>query len=107
MEVNRSNFDVLVKSVLVEQNRTPSMMFHIEPIHQVLLVKIFNCFLQDDDVPLHRNVLLDSSFFSASGSWISAVDAEPLLFGQAIGVEAVFLVGWRMFPRFVPRETQD
>ena len=57
MEVNRSNFDVLVKSVFVEQHRTPSMC-HKEPIRQVLVVKIFKCFLQGDDVPLPCNVFV-------------------------------------------------
>ena len=46
MEVNRSNFDVLVKGVFVEQNRTPSIMCHIETIRKVLAVEILNCFLQ-------------------------------------------------------------
>ena len=41
------------------------------------------------------------SFFSAPRSWVPIVNAELFLFGQAIGyisVEAVFLVGWRVFP---------
>ena len=52
-------------------------------------------------MPFHRNVLFDGFFFSALGSWVPIVDAEPLLFGQAvghIGFEAVFLIGWRVFP---------
>ena len=55
--------------------------------------------MQRDDVPFHRGVLFDGSFFSASGSWVPIVDAEPLLFCQAIGhigVKAVFLNGWRV-----------
>ena len=39
--------------------------------------------------------------FSASGSWVPIVDTEPLVFGQAIGyigVKAVFIIGWRVFP---------
>ena len=70
-------------------------MCHIEPIRQVLVVKIFNCFLQGDDVPL-STVFLDGSFFSASRSWVPIVNVEPFLFGQAIGhisVDVVFLVG--------------
>ena len=69
-----------MKGVLVEQNRTPSIVSHIETIRQVLVIKVFNCFLQRDDVPLPRNVHFDGSFFSASRSWVSFVDAEPLLF---------------------------
>ena len=74
MEVNGSSLDVLMKSVLVEQNRTSSIMCHMETICQELVVQIFNGFLQGDDVPLRRNVLFDSSFFSRS--WVPIVDAE-------------------------------
>ena len=52
-------------------------------------------------VPLRRNVFFDSSFFSASRSWVPIVDAEPSLRCQALGptsVEAVSCVGWRVFP---------
>ena len=76
-----------------EQNRTTSIVSHIETIRQILVIKVFNCFLRDD-VPFSRNVFFDGSFFSASRSWFPIVDAEPLLFGQAIGylgVNAVFL----------------
>ena len=52
-------------------------------------------------MPFPRNVLFDGFFFSMSGSWVPVVDTEPLLFGQAIGhigIKAVFLIGWRVFP---------
>ena len=52
-------------------------------------------------MPLPRNVFFNGSFFSASTSWVPIVNAKPFLFGQAIGyisVEAVFLVGWKVFP---------
>ena len=101
MEIHRSILDVWMKSVLVEQNRTSSIMCHMEAMCQELVVKIFNGFLQGDDVPLRRNVFFDSSFFSASRSWVPIVDAEPSLHCQAIGhisVEAVSCVGWRVFP---------
>ena len=41
-------------------------MGHLETIRQVLVIKVFSCFLQRDDVPFHRIVLFDGSF-SASG----------------------------------------
>ena len=100
MKINRSNIDVLVRGVLVEQNRTTSKMCHIEPIRQVLVVKIFNCSLQGDDMPLPCNVFFDGSS-CASRSLVPVVNAEPFLFSRAsgnIGVEAVFLFGWRMLP---------
>ena len=96
VEVHRGNLDVRVKSVLIEKDSTASTMGHIETIRRVHVIKVPNCLLQSDDVPFLRNMLLDGSFFSASGSWIPVVDAEPLLFGQAIGhigVKTVFRIG--------------
>ena len=100
MEVNRSNLDVRMKGILVEQNRTSSMVCHVETICEELVIKVSSCFLQGDDVPLPRNVFFDRSFFSASRSWVPIVDAEPLQFGRSIRyivVEPVVFVGWRVF----------
>ena len=55
-------------------------MGHIEMIRQELVLKVLSCLLQCDDVPFPHNVLLDGSFFSASGSWIPLQNAEPPLF---------------------------
>ena len=66
MEVNRSNFDILVKGDLAEQHRTPSTMRHIETSRQVLTVKIFICFVQGDDMPFRRNVFFNGSFLPGS-----------------------------------------
>ena len=87
MEVNGSNFDVLEKGVLVEQNCTRSIICHMETIRQELAVKIFNC-LQGDVLPLTCNVFFDGSFFSASRSWVPVANAEPFLFSQAVGTSA-------------------
>ena len=65
---------------------------------------------QEDDVPLHRNVSFDSSFFSASRFWVPIANAESLLFGQAIKhikVEAVFLIGMESVSCLVPLEKRD
>ena len=70
-------------------------MGHIEVVRQVLVLKVLNCLLQGDNVPLFlRNVFLDSSCFSTSRSRVPIVDTEPSLLGPAIGhvgVKAVFL----------------
>ena len=81
-----------VKGLLVEQNRTPSIMDHKEAIRQVVVVKVFKRFLQSDDVPFHHNVLFDGYFFSTPGSWVPVVDTAPRLIGQAIG--HVGIEGW-------------
>ena len=96
----RRDLDVRMKSVLVEQYNTASMMGHEEMTRQELVLKELNSLLQCDDAPFPCDLLLDGSF-AASGSQIPVVETEPLLFGRAIGqigakrcsglVEACFL----------------
>ena len=96
MEVFRGNLDVRVKSVLIAQDSTASIMGHIEMICQELVLKVNSCLLQCDDVPFPRNVLLDGTFFSTSRSWIPVVDAESFLHRRTIRhvvVETVFRIG--------------
>ena len=42
MEVNRRNLDVRKKGILIEQNRTPSVVCHVEAIRQELVLEVFN-----------------------------------------------------------------
>ena len=84
------------EGVLIEQYCTPSIVGHVEPIREKLVIDMCNRFLQVDDVSLPRNVLFNGSFFSASGSWVLSMNTEPLLFGRSVGhlvVEAIFLAG--------------
>ena len=54
--LNTSNFDVLVKGVFVGQNRTPSIMCHIEAIRRALAGHRYSiASYQGDDVPLPSN----------------------------------------------------
>ena len=62
MEVNGSNFDLRVKSVLVEQDGTASTMSHIEMTRQVFVLEVLDGLLQSNDVPFPRDVLLDGIF---------------------------------------------
>ena len=78
MKVNKLDFDVRVEGVFVEEHRASSVVGHVEPMCQNIMVNIFNCFLQCDDCDL----FLKSTFFSTSRSWIPVVDAESL-FAQA------------------------
>ena len=71
------DLDVRNESNLVEQDRTSSIMFHVEAIRQEFVLEVLNFFLQRDDVPFLRNMLFDGSFFSASMSRVPIVDAEP------------------------------
>ena len=80
VKVDGFDFDVRKDSVLVEQDCTPSIMGHVEPIREKLVVNILNRFLQCDDMPLAFDSLLDGAFSSTSGSWVPVVDAEPFLY---------------------------
>ena len=73
MEVNRLDFDIRVESVFVVENRASSVVGHVESIREKLMVNIINSFLQCDDVPLPCDLLLKSTFFSTSRSWIPVV----------------------------------
>ena len=94
MIVNRLDFNIWVEGVFVEEHRASSVVGHVEPICQNIMVNIFNCFLQCDDVPLACDLFLNSTFFSTSRSWIPVVDAESLLHRRTtrhVVVEAVHL----------------
>ena len=67
VKVDGSDFDVKKESVLVEQHCTPSIMGHVEPIREKLVVNILTCLLQGDDMPLACDLLLDGAFPSTSG----------------------------------------
>ena len=69
-------------------------------IRQELVLRVFNCFLQGDDVSFHRFLPFDSSFFSTSRSWVPVMNAEPSLFGQSVGhliVKFILSGGWNVF----------
>ena len=78
MKVNRPDFDIRVEGVFVEEHRASSVVGHVEPICQNIMVDILNCFLKCDDVPLACDLFLKSTFFSTSRFWIPVVDAESL-----------------------------
>ena len=100
MKVSGRDLAVRQESILVEQDHTTSIVFHVEAIRQELVLEVFNCFLQGNDVPLSRNMFFDSSCFSTSRPWIPIFNTEPLPFGQSVGhvvVKVIFLAGWRVF----------
>ena len=80
MEVNGLDFDIREEGVFLEKHRASSVVCNMEPVREKLVVNMLNCFLQRDDVPFPRNLLLDGSFRSTSSSWIPIVDAESFLY---------------------------
>ena len=76
VKVDGLDLDVRIESVLVEQNRTSSIVSHVEPVREELVVNILNRFLQSDDMPLPCNssfngvpVVGAKSFFVQSIGW--------------------------------------
>ena len=59
MKVNRLDFDIRVEGVFVEEHRASSVVGQLEPICQNIMVNLFNCFLQCDDVPLACDLFLN------------------------------------------------
>ena len=84
MEVNRLDFNIRVEGVFVEEHRASSVVGHVEPVREKLVVNIVNRLLQCDDVPLACELLLKSTFFSTSRSWIPVADAESFLHRRTI-----------------------
>ena len=70
MKVNGRDLDVRTEGIPVEQDRTTSIVCHVEAIRQELVFEVLKCFLQGDDVPLLRNLFFDRSIFSTSRSWV-------------------------------------
>ena len=67
------------KVSLVEQHCAPSIMGHVEPIREKLVVIILNRFLQGDNVPFPCTFVSQLAPSSAPWSWIPVVDAQPFL----------------------------
>ena len=65
--VNGFDVDIGVQGVLVEENRASSVMGHVEPTNKNVMVDMFRCFLQSDDVPPACDLLLEGIFLSTSG----------------------------------------
>ena len=56
------NLDVRVKSVFVEQDNTTGEMGYVEMVREALVMKVFDCFLQRNDVPFACKVLFNRSW---------------------------------------------
>ena len=78
MKVDGFNTDVRVESVLVEENCAACIVGHVKPFMKNIMLNILRCFLQGNNMPLLRNLLLKSVILSASGPRIPVVDAESL-----------------------------
>ena len=52
MKVNGRDLDVREESIWIEQDGTTSMVCHVEACREELVIHVFNCFLQGDNVPI-------------------------------------------------------
>ena len=76
MKVDGFDLDIKEESVLNEEHCASSIVGHVEPVRERLVVNILNRFLQSDGMPLACDVLLNGAFSSMWRSWIPVVDAE-------------------------------
>ena len=60
-------------------------MGHVTKTSKNVMVDIFRCLLQGNDVPPACNLLLESILFSAREPWIPVADTQPLLHRRTIG----------------------
>ena len=61
-------------------NTATSIVSHIKMTRQVIVLEVLDCTLQSNDVPFHRDVLINGTFFPSSRSQIPSQNAElPLL----------------------------
>ena len=51
VKVDVFDLDVGEEGILVERDRVSSIVCHVEPIREKLVVNILHCLLQGDDVP--------------------------------------------------------
>ena len=79
MEVNRLDFDVRVKGVLVKQDSTASEVGNAKVIREALVLEVLNRLLERNHVPFPRNVFFDGTFSAASRSRVPAQNAEACL----------------------------
>ena len=79
MEVDRFDIDVVIESVLTEENRTACMMGHVEPTCKNVMINIFGRLLQGNDMPPTCKLFFEEIFFSASEPRVPVVDAKSLV----------------------------
>ena len=109
VETDGRDLNARKESIFAEQDRTSSIMCHVEAIRQEMVFEVFNCFPEGDDEPFSRNMPFDSSFLSTSRSRVPIIDGEPSLFCQSVGHVVVKTVFLRMAHVFwlVPRGKRD
>ena len=85
VEVDGFDIDVKEEGLLIENHCASSIVGHVEPVREKLVVNILNRFLQCDDMPLACDLLLGSAFSSTSGSWVPAVELSLFCTGERLG----------------------
>ena len=71
MKVDGFDVNNGVESVLVEENRSSSVVGQVEPTCQITMVDILKCFLQREDMPLAFDLLPKSIFLPSCRCWVA------------------------------------
>ena len=68
VEVNGLDFDVRVKGVLVEQDRTSSVVRNVKVIREALVLGVHDRLLERNHVAFHRNEFFNDTCSASSRS---------------------------------------
>ena len=79
VEVNEHEIDVRVKSVLVKQDSTASVVGNVKVIRETHVLEVLDRTLERNHVPVLRNVFFNGTVSASSRSRIPAQGAEPCL----------------------------
>ena len=79
MKVDRSDVDVRVEGVLVEENRAARIVNHVKSFLKNTVINIVRCFLQSNNMPFPRILFLKCVVPPTSGPRVPVADAEPPL----------------------------
>ena len=88
-------------SVLVEEDGTTFVMGHVEAIRQKARGNVVRHLQEVKNMPFPHNLILESIFFSPSGSRVPVVDAESPLHNQTgcrVLIETVIVKRCSRFP---------
>ena len=67
MKADGLDIDVGIEGVLIEENRAACVMGHVEATWKNVMIDIFGCLLQGNDMSFLHNLFFEGIFFSAPG----------------------------------------
>ena len=84
VDVDRVDLKIRLESVPVEQDCPPSEVGHMEAACDALVLQIFTAFLQSNDVPLRRHMLLNCPQVSRALVLVPVKNTDSSLFLESV-----------------------